>query len=320
MQSNQLPVLLQSTWAKGAGGGYIRQPPWLSQIGIQNGAASFADGFPPLCFLQKEAGGSFPFGQDFNGIFQLLSAGLQWLQAGGLALYNAVLSAAIGGYPLGAVLVKANGTGFWISVAEGNTSNPDGTTPTGWADLLAQYVKNDGRTYGINISGNATTATTAQSAVTAQTAINAQLATLAGAIANYAPAMGGWFNAGATSTSGVVNFTLQALAPVGLVSYTAGVAKVAVGGNYFVSGGFKTFSTVQNAGVARIEIFKNGASTGYANEGQIGTGQEYLPLATSGMVALAANDTVSIYVTLSAGMTLPGGPGHFSLHRVFSNE
>ena len=202
MLSTQLPTLIQEIWAKNAGGGYVRVPPWASQIGIQAGAASFDTGFPPLCFIPKESGGAFPFGQDFNGIFQLLSAGVQWLQMGGLALYSATLSAALGGYPLGAVLVKANGTGFWINAAENNTSNPD-TGGAGWNDLLSLYVKNDGRTYGINISGNATTATNAQAAVSAQSANTANTATNAtnavtaqNAVNSFGPGGQTWQNPG----------------------------------------------------------------------------------------------------------------------------
>jgi hypothetical protein len=177
MQANQIPNYFVMPFGKNAGAGFIHQVPTFSEIGIINGAASLNDGFVPLNFQPVEAGGVPPFGQDFNGLLFQTTAGVQWLQAGGLAVYSTSFAVAINGYPNGAVLVKANGTGFWISTVDNNFSNPDGATPTGWADLLGLYVKADGRTYGINISGNAATATNAANATNAQNAVNATNAT-----------------------------------------------------------------------------------------------------------------------------------------------
>jgi hypothetical protein len=177
MQATQIPSYFAMPFGKNAGAGYIRTIPTNSQIGIVNGAASLNDGFPPMCFQDVNTGGVPPFGQDFNGILNQTSAGVQWIQAGGLAVFNNAFSNAIGGYPNGAILVKANGTGFWRSTADNNFSNPDGATPTNWVDMLAIYIKADGNTYAISITGNAATATNAANATNATNAQNATNAT-----------------------------------------------------------------------------------------------------------------------------------------------
>ena len=54
-----------------------------SQIGITPGAASLADGFPPLTMTPVTAGGVPPTGPDMNGILFELSAVVRWANAGG---------------------------------------------------------------------------------------------------------------------------------------------------------------------------------------------------------------------------------------------
>lgn len=106
--------------------------PVASQIGITPGLASFTDGFPPLTMTPLAAGGIPPRGQDFNGILYFLSAATRWQQAGGSYSFDSTFAAAIGGYPKGAVLLAADGQGFWISTVDSNTANPD-TGGAGWA-------------------------------------------------------------------------------------------------------------------------------------------------------------------------------------------
>jgi len=129
-------------FANAAGPGYIRPIPEASQIGIQDGAASLTDGFPPLSMTPEGAGGTWPFGQDFNGLLLQITQWVQWLNnAGGPVGYDGTFSSAIGGYPQGAVLAAATSGWFWISTVDDNTSDPDtgganwvGYTPT---DLYA---------------------------------------------------------------------------------------------------------------------------------------------------------------------------------------
>jgi len=125
MLASQVPVSFPIPFANAAGAGFIRSIPQASQIGVQNGAASLTDGFPPLTFLAVTAGGVPPFGQDMNGLLQQITAGVQWQQVGGNPTYNAIFAAAIGGYPNGAVLQSGDGTGFWRNLVDNNTTDPD---------------------------------------------------------------------------------------------------------------------------------------------------------------------------------------------------
>lgn len=115
--------------------------PVASQIGITPGLASFTDGFPPLTMTPLAAGGVPPYGADFNGILNFLSASTRWGQAGAGYTYDATFSTAIGGYPKGAMLLKADQSGYWVSTADNNTSNPD-TGGGGWLDPLLGRLLN----------------------------------------------------------------------------------------------------------------------------------------------------------------------------------
>jgi|GEM_PF-2842809 len=139
MLASAQPVFFNIPFANGADASHKRAIPQGSQIGVTGGAASLTDGFPPLNFLPISAGGIPPFGQDVNGILNEISASVQWLQAGGLSKYNAAFSAGIGGYPNGAVLLNASGTGFWVSIADNNTSNPD-VGGANWKWMAANYL------------------------------------------------------------------------------------------------------------------------------------------------------------------------------------
>jgi hypothetical protein len=125
MLASAIPTSFPLTFGASAGAGFIHPIPTASQISITPGAASLTDGFPPLNFLPVSAGGVPPFGKDMNGILKAITQAVQWQQAGGLPIYNSTFSTAIGGYPHGAVLIKASGVGFWCSTADNNTSNPD---------------------------------------------------------------------------------------------------------------------------------------------------------------------------------------------------
>ena len=135
MLATNIPANFNIPFANGAGAGFIRTVPQASQIGISPGAASLQDGFPPLNFTPIATGGIPPAGQDMNGVLNAITKSLQWLQAGGLPVYNAALSAAIGGYPNGAILVNNAGSGFWHSNVDNNTTNPD-AGGAGWTAVV----------------------------------------------------------------------------------------------------------------------------------------------------------------------------------------
>lgn len=104
----------------------------LTQAGIaQPGQASFDVGFPAITMQPAASGGINPYGQDFNGIINAITGVQQWQSAGGLFPFDSTFSTTVGGYPLGAVLMRANGTGYWQNTVDGNTANPD-TGGAGW--------------------------------------------------------------------------------------------------------------------------------------------------------------------------------------------
>src|SRR6185437_15933104 len=126
MQASSVPAKFPIPWANSAGGGFVRPIPTASQIGIQNGAASLTDGFPPLNATPIASGGVPPFMQDTNGILKQITQWLQWTQAGAPVAWDSTFSSEIGGYPQGAIVASATVAGkFWLSTADNNTSNPD---------------------------------------------------------------------------------------------------------------------------------------------------------------------------------------------------
>lgn len=138
MSQSSIPPKFGLTWGADAASAYIRSIPQASQIGIQNCAASLHDGFPPLSFTPVGAGGCPPFGQDFNGILNQVTAWNQWQSAGGPVFYDSGFSTSIGGYPKGAVLQSSVLAGrLWYNMVDNNTVNPDSTagTTTNWIVL-----------------------------------------------------------------------------------------------------------------------------------------------------------------------------------------
>ena len=126
MQSSNIPAKFPIPFAFAAGAGYIRTVPTASQIGITNGAASLTDGYPPLNSIQQAVGGVPPFMQDTNGILNQTTSWARWFSAGGPVMWDSTFSAAIGGYPMGSVVMSATTFGLaWISTVENNTTNPD---------------------------------------------------------------------------------------------------------------------------------------------------------------------------------------------------
>ena len=133
MQNSNIPAKFPIPWASSAGGAFIRSVPTASQIGIQNGAASLTDGFPPLNFLPVASGGFPPFGQDTNGILKQITQWSQWQQAGGAVFYDGSFQTSIGGYPAGAIVASGAYPGvYWRSLLDNNTNNPDAGAVVGW--------------------------------------------------------------------------------------------------------------------------------------------------------------------------------------------
>lgn len=95
------------------------------------GNAGYDAGFPATNMTPKEAGGIPPFGQDFNGILFDITTAIQYLEAGMQFPYSSSFATAVGGYPLGAIVTRTDGTGFWRNTVPNNTTNPE-TFGAGW--------------------------------------------------------------------------------------------------------------------------------------------------------------------------------------------
>jgi hypothetical protein len=141
MQSTNIPSKIPLPFAYAASSGYINTIPAASQIGITNGRASLHDGFPPDTFTPISSGGVPPFGGDFNGILNEITAIQQWQEAGGFFPFDPTFATTVGGYPKGAIIQSSTGVGFWISTVENNSNNPDsggaGWVPTGFYGLIS---------------------------------------------------------------------------------------------------------------------------------------------------------------------------------------
>ena len=129
------PAIVLISEGFGAGDGSKNYPiPVPSQIGITPGRASFTDGFPPLTRTALGAGGYPPDGEDMNGILYQITGHLALINSGQPYKYNAAQATAIGGYDVGAILLRADGTGFWFNQSAANSSDPD-AGGAGWRPL-----------------------------------------------------------------------------------------------------------------------------------------------------------------------------------------
>jgi hypothetical protein len=165
LPASSAPPTFPIPWANGAASAYVRAIPQASQIGVQAGAASLTDGFPPLNFTPLSQGGVPPFGQDMNGILQELSANARWFDAGGPVVWSSSFSSAIGGYPKGAIVQSATTNGLlWLSTTDNNTTNPD-TGGAGWTgEIVASLGYTPANKAGDTFTGNVNVGTNSATA------------------------------------------------------------------------------------------------------------------------------------------------------------
>lgn len=102
--------------------------------------ASMADGFPNVTMIPKALGGTPPDGADFNGILNLVTQFYYQFQNGYQPTFIQDVSDAIGGYPVGAVLLYTDTNGQSkpvVSLIENNTynfvTNPEYIDGVHWA-------------------------------------------------------------------------------------------------------------------------------------------------------------------------------------------
>ena len=151
-----------------------KQPiPVASQINIEDGRASYSDGFPPLTRTPLAAGGVPPFGTDMNGILFDITAIQQWQSAGGGFKYDATFAAAIGGYPKGAILLRSDASGYWQCIAENNTNNPD-TGGAGWVAAFQTGSVGQILNMRMSVASAAVTATVTADEVSVATSVGGQ--------------------------------------------------------------------------------------------------------------------------------------------------
>ncbi len=303
--SNQ-PSLLPIPFANSAGAGYIRAIPTASQISITPGAASLADGFPPLNFIPVNAGGVPPFGQDENGILNYITSALQWFQAGFIPQYDVNFIQTTGGYFNGAVLKSTNQTFLWQSSVDNNLSNPDSTNATATGSIsgtvltltavtgtifVGQIISGSGVTSGTQIIsfGTGTGGTGTYNVQTSQTVSSTALA-LAGA-SNWTT----FVQNGITQATGTTNTKLATTAfanpgaslgtngyhklPSGLIIQWGIAASVTTGGTpitfplAFPTGAYTIHPSVVNGASPQYcsaGVLSSSGATLYSNSGTIG--------------------------------------------------
>ena len=112
---------------------------------LGDGKACYDKGFGLLNFTPKTSGGIPPWGVDMNGFLYDLSSSVKFLNSGGIFVYDAAHQTAIGGYPIGALIRKADLSGYWMATTDNNMTNPN-TGGAGWSDITPKWFATAGGT------------------------------------------------------------------------------------------------------------------------------------------------------------------------------
>ena len=89
--------------------------------------ASWKAGFPPNTRLPKDLGGEGPDGLDFNGVLNILSQAVVFLQKGNAYQFDAIMAP----YPIGALVRSNDNLTTYQSTIAANSNNPN-SNMTGW--------------------------------------------------------------------------------------------------------------------------------------------------------------------------------------------
>ena len=89
--------------------------------------ASWKAGFPPYTRLPKDLGGEAPDGLDFNGVLNILSQAVVFLQKGNAYQFDASMAP----YPIGALVRSNDNLTTYQSTVPNNSNNPN-SNMTGW--------------------------------------------------------------------------------------------------------------------------------------------------------------------------------------------
>lgn len=134
MSGASYPAFFKEPFANAAGGSYITNP--IPDTTGTAGAASLNQGFPPSTMTPESSSGLPPNGQDFNGILYMISSHQVYAQSGAPYLYKAAVSTALSGYAVGTILGMVDGSGLWMNLTAGNTTDPDGGSSAGWVPVF----------------------------------------------------------------------------------------------------------------------------------------------------------------------------------------
>lgn len=318
MQSTSIPAKFQVAWAANAattggpnGDGYRRVPPAASQIGVHDGYASFTDGFPPLTAQPVASGGVPPYVQDTNGVLNLITAWSQWTQAGGPVLYDAAFGTGISGYPKGALLISTTNSGItWQSTVEGNTSNPDGSSPTGWVarpvvTSAVTVLPLDAAGNGGSVILSGSNGATALSVANYQGRLRVASATTVGF--DYNPA--------------ALTLTIGSGA-VGRIAATSYTCAPDINGNrvfYFVnSGGAQTGHIIQDNSGGNTTQAGVTTGSGAIHINATGTGAEVVVDASGGLTATSFNASGGAITNANSIATTAAGGGIFGTAGIVS--
>ena len=89
--------------------------------------ASWKAGFPPDTRLPKDLGGEAPDGLDFNGVLNIISQAVVFLQKGNAYQFDAIMAP----YPIGALVRSNDNLTTYQSTVPNNSNNPN-SNMTGW--------------------------------------------------------------------------------------------------------------------------------------------------------------------------------------------
>lgn len=310
MQTSGLPARMPTPFADS---GAKQTIPVASQIGVANGRASYTDGFPPLTRTPIVAGGIPPFGTDFNGILNSITAAVRWNNAGGMYAYDATFSTAVSGYPKGAFIAKSGYNGYWQNTVEGNTTNPD-SGGAGWLDPLSgrllrvSVYARVGGVQMVSVNGGAFTTTGASTFTPAP-----------GALSYIAEAVGGGGGSGGTSATGASQWSLTGggsggvygrrldVIPASPQAVTVGSGGVAGGiGTNGGSGSATSLSSLLSVGGG------SGSASNAATSGNSVYGGSTTTLAASGANIFSSNGGYGTYgISLNLFISGTGGSSYF---------
>ncbi|MUG89654.1 hypothetical protein [Bombella sp. ESL0385] len=137
MKQTDTRPLFATPWAEQADSSTIATIP---QSATTIGRASMALGFPKATMTPIAAGGVPPYGEDMNGILNMLSRAARTAELGMLHPFSADYAATINGYPVGATIAHPTIAGrFLICTADNNTNDPS-QSMNGWLDPLGNYA------------------------------------------------------------------------------------------------------------------------------------------------------------------------------------